>query len=61
MLRQVAYRVGSRVRVYSVAGGYRLPTGLPEGSQVVVLAIEPGMRVVEFEGQAFLVPMACIN
>jgi hypothetical protein len=61
MLRQIAYTVGSRVRVRSVSGGYPLPDGLPEGAQVVVVEIEPGSRVVEFEGRHFTVPQACVN
>ncbi|MGE3313040.1 MAG: hypothetical protein AB7O66_23985 [Limisphaerales bacterium] len=61
MLRQIRYRIGSRVRVFNVPGGYPLPAGLPEGAQVVVLVIEPGIRVVEYQGQRFEVPMACVN
>jgi hypothetical protein len=47
--------------VYNVHGGYRLPNGLPEGAQVVVIAFASGLRVVEFEGRRFEVPMACVN
>ncbi len=61
MLRQVSYAVGSKVRVFSVPGGYPLPPGLPEGAQVVVVVIEPGMRVVDFRGQRFDVAQACVN
>jgi hypothetical protein len=60
-IRQLPYRVGSRVRIYHVHGGYRLPDGLPEGAQVTVIAIETGLRVVEYDGQRFEVPQACIN
>jgi hypothetical protein len=61
MLQQLPYRVGSKVRVYHVQGGYRLPDGLPEGAQVVVVAKEPGLVTVEHDGHRFEVPQACIN
>ncbi len=61
MLCQIPYRIGSRVRVYPVRGGYDLPPGLPAGSQVIVRAFEPGIRVVEYQGRLYSVPMACVN
>jgi hypothetical protein len=44
-----------------VHGGYRLPDGLPESAQVKVIPIETGTRIVEYNGQRFEVPQACIN
>lgn len=61
MLREIPYRVGSRVRVYSVPGGYPIPKGLPEGAPVVVVAIDVGSRVVEYGGRRYEVPQACVN
>lgn len=61
MIQQIPYRVGSKVRVYPVNGGYALPDGLPAGTRVTVVSMEAGIRVVEFEGRRFTVPMACIN
>lgn len=61
ILWQIPYRVGSCVRVYTVPGGYSLANGLPEAAQVVVMAIEAGSRVVEFEGRHFEVPQACVD
>lgn len=48
---------GTRVRIDSVAGKYPLP----EGAQVVVLAIEPGMRAVEFKGRRFEVAQTWVD
>jgi hypothetical protein len=60
-IRQMPYRVGSKVRVYHVHGGYQLPDGLPEGAQVIVVSIETGIRIVEYNGRRFEVPQACVN
>lgn len=43
--------------VKSVAGGYPLPPGLPEGAAVTILGFSPGYFDVEHNGQQFQVAM----
>jgi hypothetical protein len=61
MIRQKPYKVGSRVRVHHVHGGYRLPEGLPNRARVRVLTLDVGSVEVEYRGRAFRVAMACID
>lgn len=60
-IRQKGYDVGSLVRVRHVNGGYQLPRNLPEGAMVTVRQVQPGWRVVEWDGKLYGIPMACID
>jgi len=59
--RKKDYRVGDSVTVRNCWGGYRLPTGLPEGTIVRVVEREGDRDRVEFNGKHFAVFIACIE
>jgi len=40
---------------------YRLPEGLPDGAECVLVGMDTGIRDVEYQGQRFTVPMACVD
>ena len=46
--------------VKSIAGGYPLPQGLPEGATVKIRAFDGGFYDVEFEGKHFKAFMGCV-
>jgi hypothetical protein len=42
-------------------GGHHLPEGLPEGATVRIVGFDIGHFDVEYEGQHFRIPMACVE
>ncbi len=59
--RKKPYRVGDTVKVRRCSEFYRLAEGLPEGVSVKVIAFDAGWNDVEYKGNVFRVPTACIE
>jgi hypothetical protein len=57
----VNLKAGGRVKVQHCLGAYRLPGGLPEGTEVTLLKFEPGNWQVDYLGKRFTIFMTCIR
>ena len=55
------HRVGMKVKVRNVHGGYSLPPGLPEGVDVWVVAKAAGITTVRWDRRLWSIPAACID
>ena len=58
MIQIQSSRIGDLVRVQHRDGSYPLPEGLPDGSEVHLMGVVQTDRLVEWEGQLFVVSMS---